>query len=292
MNSPTIHVSTACLARHFSTLAELLAAYAAAGLERIEFGHVPPLGEFSPAVDLRRFVGRALIHNYFPPPAEPFVVNLASRDPVNLARSREFCLEGLRYSAGLAAPCYSIHCGFLAEFSAGSLGHQLAYASRVPYEEGYQIFSASLHHLLPVARELGIRLLLEPNVVAPFNLVDGRNELLLLAEPAEFRRLLGEFPDSMLGVLLDVGHLKVTARTLGFGIADFIAAVHPRIGAFHLHDNDGLADQHLQVLADAWMIAMLREPEHILKPVIVEAGFPSVRELASHVRWLDRTLSN
>lgn len=285
-----VFASTACLARRFGSLAELLSGYAESGIKQVEFGHCPPLAGWTTA-QAAGYRGRALVHNYFPPPAEPFVLNLASQDPVTLERSLRLAEDAIACCGRLEAPFYSVHCGFLAEFAPAALGSRLESATPVEYEVGYRTFQASLRRLLEAARHAGIALLVEPNVVAPVNLQGGRNTLLMFSTPAEFRRLFTDIPDRQLGVLLDTGHLKVTAATLGFEIAEFLAATTDRIGAFHLHDNDGSADQHRALAGPSWMLDIVRSPGHRTKPMIVEASFSTVAALAQHLQWVERALA-
>lgn len=285
MSPPDIYASTACVARRYPTLQTLLDDYAACEITQVEFGNCPPLKDFSSDVDLPKYRGRGLIHNYFPPPAQSFVLNLASQDPVILARSRDLCVAALHYSAALDAPFYSVHCGFLADFDAKSLGQSLIHHQAAPYESGYATFAESLQTLLEVAKRLGMRLLLEPNVVAQFNVVNDRNDLLMFASPREFTRLLSEISDPRLGVLLDVGHLKVTARTLRYTPQDFVAAVRARIGAIHLHDNDAVSDQHLPAI-DLSVLEPARAVLEAGTPVVVEAAFTDAAALRMYIEWL------
>ena len=291
MSNHPVYASTAGVADHFSSLPKLLAGLTTAGLSHIELGWSPPLDGLALPNGLNEFPASWLVHNYFPAPTRPFVLNLASQHPVTLQRSREFCLEAIRFSAVLGAPFYSVHCGFLAEFDSESLGRRLDYTEICSYERGYTTFLASLHLLVPAAQAAGIRLLIEPNVVSSFNLVDGRNLLLMLAEPHEFTRLLAELPDPHLGILLDLGHLNVTAATLGFSTADFIEAVAPAIGAFHIHDNNGIADQHLPVTPDSWTLDVIRESRFDGLPVINEAKFNKPALMVEHCIWLKKYLS-
>ena len=291
MSRNPVYASTAGIARHFRTLPELLASLTGAGIDRIELGWSPPHGGLELPQGLASFTARWLVHNYFPAPDQPFVLNLASQDPAILDRSREFCRQAIRLSADLGAPFYSVHCGFLAEFEPASLGRKLDYAEICDYERGYETFRTSLQILLLAANAAGIRLLVEPNVVAPFNLIDGRNILLMMAEPREFTRLLADLPDEHLGVLLDLGHLKVTATTLGFDLMEFITAVAPAIGAFHLHDNDGTKDQHQPVDANSWALEIIRQPRFAGRFVVNEAKFESAREMVGHCIWLKKLLN-
>lgn len=292
MSGHAIYASTAGVARHFPSLRELLADLTLAGVKAIELGWAPPRIDLRLPDELAALPAHWLVHNYFPPALEPFVLNLASQDAVNLQRSRDFAGAAIRLSAQLGAPFYSVHCGFLAEFEPGSLGRQLNYAEICDYERGYETFLQSLRLLLGAARDAGIRLLVEPNVVAPFNLVAGRNRLLLLVEPPEFTRLRADLPDPRLGILLDLGHLKVSATTLGFAPADFIDAVAPVVGAFHLHDNDGTADQHQPVAPGSWTLEVIRQARFAGRPVVVEAKFESAAAMAKHCFWLKNLLNS
>jgi len=291
MNRNLVYASTAGVAHHFHALPELLASLTGAGIDRIELGWSPPLDGLVLPGDLGAFSARWLVHNYFPAPAQPFVLNLASQDPATLRRSRDFCLGAIRLSADLGAPFYSVHCGFLAELEPGSLGRKLNYAEICDYERGYATFLSSLQLLLAAARADGIRLLIEPNVVAPFNLIDNRNLLLLLAEPIEFSRLLSDLPDPHLGILLDLGHLRVTAATLGFAAVDFIDTVAPAVGAFHLHDNDGTTDQHLPVTPASWTLDVIRQSRFDGLPVVNEAKFNEPAAMVEHCIWLKKYLN-
>jgi sugar phosphate isomerase/epimerase len=85
----------------------------------------------------------------------------------------------------------------------------------------------ALEHLHAFANPLGVKLLVE-------NL---QNEV---TQPAHLLEVLsaGHFTD--IGVCLDVGHAH-----LGDGVASTLAALSPRIGSLHLHDNHGQKDEHL-----------------------------------------------
>jgi sugar phosphate isomerase/epimerase len=57
---------------------------------------------------------------------------------------------------------------------------------------------------------------------------------------------------SNVGVLLDVAHLKVSARSLGFDPVAAHVQLKPWIQGYHLSDNDGTADSNEIVTADSW----------------------------------------
>ena len=198
-----------------------------------------------------------LIHNYFPPPQDPFVLNLASNDSNTLDRSLSLCRRAIDIGAELGIPFYSVHSGFSLDPLPEKLGKNLLDLPRFSLGEAYDIFKESVDALAGYTREKGLRLLLENNVLAEENVVKNRNELFLMCCIEDFMRFDQDFRQDNVGFLLDVGHLKVSANTLGYDKFKAIEFIADRIEAFHLHDNNGLVDQHFPFREDAWFFEVL-----------------------------------
>ena len=286
-----IFVSTACVAQDFRSLEHQLDAYQAAGINDVELGHCPPPNSSELSAEIRRRGLRVLLHNYFPPPAKPFVLNLASADSNVLAKSRAMMFRALEISAEVGAPFYSVHSGFRAEIAADSLGAKLRFGAVQPEAEAWRRFDESIRAGLAFARSRNVRLLLEPNVVAPFNYTPDCEQVLMMATANEIVEFFGRIADPNVGLLLDSGHLNVTARTLGYDREEFVERVAPWIGAFHFHDNDGLADQHQPAGLDSWAAHLVRDSRFTDLPVIVEAKFTAVDRLAAYARSLTSQLT-
>jgi sugar phosphate isomerase/epimerase len=212
-----------------------------------------------------------LLHNYFPPPSDPFVINLASPNDKIRNRSIEFCKIGLRNCRAIVSPFYSVHSGMAVDPRPEALGRPIPQGEAIPIAEAQAIFRDSVANLVGTAKELGVRLLLENHVLASFNAPSGKNFLLLLCGLEDFENFDRDFPWQEVGILLDVGHLKVSASTLGFDPHRAIHAVRHRIGALHLHDNDGTTDMHQAFGNDAWFLGELpnMHPDAVF---IVESG--------------------
>jgi sugar phosphate isomerase/epimerase len=90
-------------------------------------------------------------------------------------------------------------------------------------------------------------------------------------------------------VLVDVGHVNVTAHALGFRREAFVDALAPHIGAFHLSDNDGQTDQNLCFGEDVWFFPLLRRFSHV--PLVVEAYDLTWRQMEQQLRVLDVLMS-
>jgi sugar phosphate isomerase/epimerase len=85
----------------------------------------------------------------------------------------------------------------------------------------------ALEHLGAFARPLGVRLLVENLTSEP-------------TTPEHLITILDMGHLDNVGVCLDLGHAHMTV-----GIAEAVATLGPRISSVHVHDNNGLKDEHL-----------------------------------------------
>lgn len=193
-----------------------------------------------------------LVHNYFPPPIVPFVLNLASADENVLSLSRKFCMNAIDIAADLGAPFFSVHSGFCVHAKPADLGKDFTALPKFAKERGNHIFIESLKNLVDYAVSKNIDLLIENNVVSSFNLVDGKNELLLGVTEDELLEIFEAVKRDNLGLLLDVAHLKISANALKFDPIDFIDGVAHKIKALHLSDNDGKRDTNDPISTNSW----------------------------------------
>ena len=104
------------------------------------------------------------------------------------------------------------------------------------------IFVESLKVLSQEAAKAGIDLLIENNVLEPFNLVNSKNELLLCVTSDDLLRIIEKTAADNVYILLDVSHLKISANSLRFSSESFIRDVASYVKAVHLSDNNGVRD--------------------------------------------------
>lgn len=229
--------------------------------------------------DRRQF----LIHNYFPPPDEPFVLNLASPDDAIRARSLDHVLAALDLAARLGAPYYSVHAGFVVDpidIGPGSFRFP-PISGESEAAHAMERFIAAIKPAVAHAEKVGVGLLVENNVC----IVENRGKLLLQTAD-EFIQLLDACRSDSLGVLLDTGHLNVTARTFHLDRTAFVDALGPYAKVIHIHDNDGIVDTHDPVGPRSWALDILRRPDLADVPVVVEARFDDIDSLVKHMAWL------
>ena len=188
------------------------------------------------------------VHNYFPVPEVPFVLNLASADSTNLERSLSHVRTSIDLAATIDSPYYSVHCGFCIDPSPQDLGREL-HGRKIPLDQALGVFVESVQDLADYASERGVGLLLENNVLSALNA--GKVQLLgVRAE--ELENLFERINRPNVGLLLDVGHLKVSAVTLDFDVKSAAARLAPLVRCCHLSDNDGTEDSNQVIASDSW----------------------------------------
>jgi sugar phosphate isomerase/epimerase len=260
--------------------------YQSYGLDAIELGAGLSADEYSLS-QVAEMDCRCLVHNYFPPPLVPFVFNLASGDVKTREQSLNFVSKALALAAHLNAPFYSVHAGFITDPVSFGVTSFVFPMPASPDQAQFALgrFIKSLEIVLDRAQQLGVMLLVENNVCS--NESRGR---LLLQTAEEFLELFCVLQLPHLGLLLDTGHLNVTAHTLGFDRMTFLDQVATHVRALHVHDNDGINDTHQPIRPGSWVLDVLHRPEFVSLPIIIEAKFKTVTDLYQHVKWLRKEL--
>jgi len=234
-----IYVSSSCV--HFETIAESVRFLAEEGFKNIELSGGTKL---YPALenDLQElkseFSLNYLCHNYFPPPAIDFVLNLASLNEQIGKMSLDHVLAAIALSKRLGASKYSFHAGFIIDIPIEQIGKsisQITLFDRSKCKEQFAAYYLQIHQQFPE-----IDLYVENNVLSARNLKNyqGRNPFFITDAQGveEFSELPGFRP------LLDVAHLKVTCQSLNLSFEDQLARFMSKTDYIHISDNDGFAD--------------------------------------------------
>ena len=219
-----------------------------------------------------------LPHNYFPAPKEPFVLNVASIKPEVADKSVEHCLGGLRLAAEAGAPFFSAHAGFCLDPEPRELGHKLKFQQTAERSVYWAKFVANVKILAAEAEKLGVKFLVENNVVAPMNVQpDGTIPLLCVAAD-EILRLKQEVPSRGLGILLDTGHLKVSAQTMGYDADACVKEIAHLVDGLHHSDNDGKDDSNHPLTENYWFLKhmpLFQKATHVLE--VHDQKMPEIR---------------
>ena len=145
-----------------------------------------------------------LIHNYFPAPDMPFVLNLADVDESNKRRSLLFCQEAIKLSAIAGIPAYSVHAGFVSSLKVDDLGSPDRQAEKVTgemFSNATKRFYQSIESLLRTSILYGVQLLIENNVHATDLHSSSCSSHLLLADPESISEFFLHFNHPQIGLL-------------------------------------------------------------------------------------------
>lgn len=205
---------------------------------------------------------RFLVHNYFPPHAEPFVINPASTDPNESARLFEHVNVAMDLCVEFGAPFFSMHGGFAADVQSNHLGSKLPSASPAQAQSAYESFVKMTKSLAVEAGRRDIKVLIENHVVAPFNLSNGRNLSLFVSTPDEIFRFLADVDSPHVALLLDIGHLNVTAATFGQDPVEWLSSLSRVTLAVHVSGNDGTRDSNEAFDQSAWFLPHMSQLAH------------------------------
>lgn len=197
------------------------------------------------------------IHNYFPPPRVPIVLNLASLDSVVASSSIEHVKKAIQWAAELGQSTYSFHAGFLMDPKVEELGGKVESRPLSNRNEALSIFIERINLIDEYARTHGVMILIENNVLSANNLQNFQSNPFLMTDADECVDVMKQTSNNV-RLLVDVAHLKVSANSLGFDPVDFLVTCNDWIGAYHLSDNDGSRDSNEPISANSWFWAYLR----------------------------------
>lgn len=196
-----------------------------------------------------------LIHNYFPPYKENFLLNLSSSNEENIKKTLNLCNTAIDCCSELGSEFYSVHCGFAFDSDGSYLGDPRQMSlKRISLEGTKKIFVENVRALAEYAKQNGVKLAIENNCLPKYALVNGRNETCLGTTKLELRELIDKVDSSNLYILFDLGHNKVNSNSLGTDAADIIDEFKNELIAYHLSENDGLTDNNIKITRDSEFI--------------------------------------
>ena len=311
-----MYYSTSCLSNRYK-FSKILDIYNGWSIKNVELGVCN-----EPDIDLnilKNYDFNYIVHHYFPPPKNPFIINLASQNEQILNKSVFQIIKSIDFCTDFGINLFSFHAGFRID---PDLKFKFAPdPDNIPdYETSFNTFKESVLEIVDYAERSGVKVAIENNVIQEHNLergfsaldiyvptsfkgltgcpwytgpfkaepttflscsdvccatrsfgmvggsqpdlsggnsLDGQNKLLLMCELWEFERLFNEIRSDNLGILLDLGHLKINSNILNFDADEFISRLRDKTFAVHLHENNGRVDQHRCTKEGNWVLDMV-----------------------------------
>lgn len=277
-----LYVSASCLKTE-GNIFRVLNTYYKNGIKNVELG---PWAQSIPELDkIKQYDLNFLVHHYFPPPPVPFIVNLASQNETILESGRKQMRDAIDFCNELGIKLFTFHAGFRVDPDIN-----LQFPKDKPitcYEKVFNTFVESAQEINDYAQQRGVKLAIENNVLSEYNLVDDENEFLLLCEADEFKHLFEKIPSANLGILLDLGHLKVTSHFLNFDRYEFIEKVKEKIFAIHTHDNNGNMDTHGPLNKTSWCLEVISKKCFAQIPVVLESTNLTIDQVLQQLHLME-----
>ena len=143
----------------------------------------------------------------------------------------------------MKAKYFSFHAGFRIDPNAKSLGKKLEFYKLLERSVALRIFKKNLLKINSYAKKRKVKILVENNVITKKNLDLFKDNPLLLTNPKEIINFFKLLPKDI-GLLLDVGHLKVSSKSENFDLKKAIKKLNKLIKGYHLSENNSIADQN------------------------------------------------
>ena len=219
-------------------------------------------------------------HAYFPPPQEPFVVNLASCNDVIYRKSVNYYVQSIELLKRIECKSLSIHAGFLIEVDVNQLGKKVD--SNIIYNEGkaYDRFCTAYDHISGLCAENGIELFLENNVLSAENYQDHSSNYFMMTDFASIRKMMNQIHFNL---LLDLGHLYVSSHTLGLDYSEECENLKKYVKWVHISENSGVVDEHRPLRKNSKILSEFYKMNHSMLNITLE----TVGELEDIVKSIE-----
>ena len=140
------------------------------------------------------------------------------------------------------------------------------------------IFIKRVKAISKIAKKNGIKLMIENNVVTQNNLREFGENPFLMTSPEECKQIIDLLPNNV-GLLLDVAHLKVSAKTLNFNPIRMFAECNYRTFGYHLSDNDGKKDSNKPFNKNSWFWKYIDKKKKYVSIEVYNAKFSELLRL-------------
>ena len=185
-----------------------------------------------------------LIHNYFPIPKKPFMLNLGTENTYLNKKSVDNCLKAIDLCNQLKIKKFSVHAPFLVNFKTSEAGKKIKERKISNKSKILKIFKKNFT-LLKKYIDNDVKLYVENNVLSKENFINfGKKNPLMLTSFKDFDDMRQELNFKP---LLDVGHLKVSSKTLGLNFIEEFDNFSKYTDFIQVSDNNGLKDQNYKL---------------------------------------------
>ncbi len=196
-----------------------------------------------------------LIHNYFPIPKKPFMLNLGTENSYLNRKSVDNCLKSIELCNELKLKKFSVHAPFLVNFKTSEAGKKIKERKISSKSRILKIFKKNFN-LLKKYVDHDVKLYVENNVLSKENFLNfnKRNPLMLTSfrDYDDMRQEVSFMP------LLDTGHLKVSCKTLKLDFTKEFKNFAKYTDFIQVSDNNSFSDQNKKIKYGSLIYKLLK----------------------------------
>lgn len=228
-----------------------------------------------------------MLHNYFPRPKKDFVINLSSQDKHIRNKSFNHIVKCINLCGDLNLKLFSFHAGFLFDPSIKKIGKNYEKVKLFRKKRSLNTFIKLSNKLSKIAKKRDVKLLIENNVISKSNYLRFKENPFLMTDIKDTIYIMNQ-TDKNIGLLTDLAHLKVSAKTLNFSKVDFLKKTSKWNFGYHLSDNKGIEDTNDKIRVNSWFW------KHINKKLdyyTLEVKFKNRNEVINQYKLLKKKLN-
>lgn len=227
------------------------------------------------------------VHNYFPPPKIPFVINLASDNKKILNKSISHIKKSILLVKKLGGDTYSFHAGFRLDPNFQSLGKKFKKIKMISKKKAFNNFIRQTKKISMFAKMNKVNILIENNVVTKKNFDRFKSNPFLLTNYNDAKNFFKFMPKNV-RLLVDVAHLKVSAKTEKLDPVKSLKIMNKYAEGYHFSDNNGDIDSNNPFRKNAWFLPYIKKN---LNYYSIEVYNKSPSKLKSQINILKKELA-
>lgn len=181
-----------------------------------------------------------LLHNYVPFFRDPYVINLGSTSDAVYIQSIKHISKALLVTKHLGAHQYGFHAGYYCNMQMRDFGRSIQDTTLTDSSESLRRFITAYKDVKE--RQPGVTCYVENNVLTTGNYrrFHKQKPFMLLT----YEDYLAMSKHTRMHLLLDIGHLKITCRTLSLDFKSQLRRMLSVSEYVHISDNDGKTDSN------------------------------------------------
>ena len=178
---------------------------------------------------------------------------------------------------------FSFHAGFLLDPPPHLLGGLFKKVKLDNKSLAIKRFSRRAESIARYAKNKNVKILIENNVITKENLKQFGDNPFLLTTPNEILDFFKNAHENI-GLLLDLGHLKVSSNTLGFDLVKGHKKLIPIIEGYHISDNNGKKDSNNEFSKNSWFFKKLKLDVKYITIEVYTANLKKLRTLYNLIK--------